>query len=212
MALGKTPKSRILNIGCGTGGTVDMLEKYGTTDNVDISDEAIRFMKNGGYKRLYKVDGIALPFKDNTYDAVCAFDVLEHISKESAALKEWRRVLKPGGALIITVPAYQWLWSNHDVSLHHKRRYTNKRLKLAAKRAGFKVQKNSYAIVFSLPMIAGFRLINNVLGSSSETSYVNVPKSLNSFFVRLLYMEAGLHRVLSFPAGTSVITTLRKAD
>lgn len=213
-ALGKSPDARILNIGCGTGGTIDLLEKYGTVDNVDISDEAIKFMKEKGYKRLHKVDGIDLPFKDETYDLICAFDVLEHIAAESSALKEWYRVLKPGGSMIITVPAYQWLWSNHDVSLEHKRRYTKKRLHAATTKTGFTVGKSSYAIVFSLPMIVAFRLINKLRrqDASAETSYVPVPKQINSLFTNLLYLEARLHRFASFPAGTSVIAILRKAD
>jgi SAM-dependent methyltransferase len=212
--LGTSTDVQILNIGCGTGGTIDLLEQYGTVDNVDISNEAIKFMKKNGYKRLYKVDDIDLPFKDKSYDLICAFDVLEHIAKESSALKEWYRVLKPGGSLIITVPAYQWLWSNHDVSLEHKRRYTKKRLGLATTKAGFLVNKSSYAIVFSLPLIIAFRFINKLShqDASEETSYVKVPKQINSLFTKLLYVEARLHQFMPFPAGTSVIAVLHRAD
>ena len=85
--LSRTPKTKvkpkILNVGCGTGGTVDMLEQFGIVDNVDISDEAINFMKTRGYKRLTKVSGILLPFKDKTYDIIGAFDVLEHIEDQN---------------------------------------------------------------------------------------------------------------------------------
>lgn len=204
----------ILNIGCGTGGTIDMLENFGTTDNVDISDDAIKFMKKQGYKRITKVDGIKLPFKAKSYDMVGAFDVLEHIEDHIEALKEWKRVIKDDGAIVITVPAYQWLWSDHDVSLHHKRRYTTKRLAKAAKEAGLKPEKKSYAIVFSLPLITGFRVLNKVLGrkADSETSYVDVPDWMNSLFSKLLYGEAKLHKKISFPAGTSVVAVLRKAS
>ena len=102
-------KFTILNIGCGTGGTIDMLESFGETENVDISDEAIKFMRKHGYKRITKVNDIKLPFKAKTYDMVGAFDVLEHIDKHVEALKEWKRVIKDDGVIIITVPAYQWL-------------------------------------------------------------------------------------------------------
>jgi SAM-dependent methyltransferase len=204
---------RILNIGCGTGGTIDMLENFGKTDNVDISDEAIKFMKRHGYKRITKVSGVKLPFKAKTYDVVGAFDVLEHIDKQVAALKEWKRVIKDDGAIIITVPAYQWLWSDHDVSLHHKRRYTTKRLAEAAEQAGLEPEKKSYAIVFSLPLIVGFRFVNKVLGrkTDSETSYVDVPDWANSLFSKLLYSEAKLHQTMQFPFGTSVVAIFRKA-
>jgi SAM-dependent methyltransferase len=206
-------KFTILNIGCGTGGTIDMLESFGETENVDISDEAIKFMRKHGYKRITKVNDIKLPFNAKTYDMVGAFDVLEHIEKHVEALKEWKRVIKDDGVIIITVPAYQWLWSGHDVSLHHKRRYTIKSLTAAAKEAGLKPVKKSYAIVFSLPMVVGFRLLDKTLRQkvSSETSYVNVPSWMNSFFTKLLYGEAKLHDVVSFPFGTSVIAVFRKA-
>jgi SAM-dependent methyltransferase len=212
-AKGTKSKLKILNVGSGTGGTIDMLEKHGVTDNVDISNDAIKFMKQRGYTRITKVKDTKLPFKDKTYDIVGAFDVLEHIDKQVDALKEWKRVLKDPGAIIITVPAYQWLWTDHDVSLHHKRRYTIKRLAEAGKQAGLKIDKKTYAITFSLPLVVGFRFLNKALGrkTDSETSYVNVPKWLNTLFSKLLYLEAKVHRIMPFPAGTSVLVVFRKA-
>jgi ubiquinone/menaquinone biosynthesis C-methylase UbiE len=202
----------LLNIGCGTGGTIGVLERFGTVDNVDISDDAIKYMKKHGYDRLTKVDGIELPFKDKRYDILGAFDVLEHIDDHIAALKEWRRVLKDDGAIVLTVPAYQWLWSDHDVSLHHKRRYTIKRLSEAAKQADLKIDRKSYAIVFSLPLVVTFRFLNKVSGrkTGAETSYVDVPDWVNSLFAKFLGIEANMHKIMSFPAGTSVVAILRK--
>lgn len=213
-AKGKKKKVKIMNIGCGTGGTIDMLEKHGVTDNVDISDDAIKFMKERGYKRLTRVSGLELPFKAESYDIVGSFDVLEHIDDHVMALKEWSRVLKDDGAIVITVPAYQWLWTNHDVSLHHRRRYTAKLLAIAGREAGLKVEKKSYAIVFSLPLVVGFRFLNKMLGrkADSETSYVDVPEWVNNLFTRLLFIEARMHKAISFPAGTSVVAIFRKAD
>jgi SAM-dependent methyltransferase len=204
--------SIILNVGCGTGGMINMLEKFGTVDNVDASNDAIAFVKQLGHERITKVDDIALPFNDKIYDAVGAFDVLEHIEDHLRALREWKRVLKDDGAIIITVPAYQWLWSEHDVSLHHRRRYTVKSLMAVAAEAGLKPEKKSYAISFSLPLVVGFRVTSRVLGqkSDSETSYVSVPRAINKFFIALLKIEAKLHSKVSLPAGTSVITILRK--
>lgn len=209
---GNRQNMTILNIGCGTGGTIDMLEQFGLTENVDISEEAIKFMKQRGYQRLTKIDGTSLPFKSRSFDVVGAFDVLEHIEEEHDALLEWRRVIKNDGAILITVPAYQWLWSGHDESLHHKRRYTMQRLARAAHKAGLQLEKKSYAIVFSLPLVVGFRFLNKLLGSKAgtETSYVDLPAWLNRLFTKLLHLEATFHRHISFPAGTSVIAILRK--
>ena len=204
--------SAILNVGCGTGGTIDMLEKFGKVDNVDASDDAIAFVKELGYSDITKVDGIDLPFKDKTYDVVGAFDVLEHIEDHKSALSEWKRVLKDDGAIVITVPAYQWLWSEHDVSLHHRRRYTVKSLMAVAAEAGLGPEKKSYAISFSLPLVAGFRFASKVFArkADSETSYVSVPRAINKLFTAFLKVEAKMRNTVSLPAGTSVITILRK--
>lgn len=211
-ATGKNKSPKLLNVGCGTGGTIAVLETFGRVDNVDISDDAIRYMKNNGYKRLTKVEGIKLPFKAGSYNIIGAFDVLEHIDDQIGALKEWRRVLKQGGSAVITVPAYQWLWSEHDVSLHHKRRYTTKSLAAAAEGSGLVVEKVSYAIAFSLPLVVGFRYINKLTGKKhdSETSYVNVPSWMNKLFTWILGIEAKLHKYISLPFGTSVVAILRK--
>lgn len=202
---------KILNVGCGTGGTLKTLEKYGKVENVDVSDDAIDFMKQAGYK-VKKVEGIKLPYKDNSFDLVAAFDVLEHIEHDEEALKEWLRVLKPGGYVVMTIPAHQWLWSAHDTSLHHFRRYTTKEVKNKAKNAGLHPKKVSYAFAFSLPMVVGFRGINKVLGRKvdAETSYVPVPKPINSFFTGLLSAEAKAHSFTPIPFGTSVIAALEK--
>lgn len=204
-------KSTILNIGCGTGGTIASLEKFGKVTNVDVSDDAIAFMKKQGHV-VNKVKGIKLPDKADTYDVVGAFDVLEHIDKDVSALKEWKRVLKPGGKVVLTVPAYQWLWSAHDTSLHHFRRHTRPGIIERAEQAGLKPIKVSYAIVFSLPLVVGFRWVNKLLGRSmdSETSYVDVPNWVNSLFTKLLFIEAGLHKYIRFPFGTSVVAILEK--
>lgn len=205
--------SVILNVGCGTGGTIDMLEKFGKVDNVDTSDDAIDFAKKLGYGNITKVDGIDLPFEDKTYDVVGAFDVLEHIEDDRSALSEWKRVLKDDGAIAITVPAYQWLWSGHDVSSHHQRRYTMKSLISVAAKAGLRPERKSYAISFSLPLVAGFRLASKVLDGKedSRSSYVPVPRAINNLFTALLKAEAKMHNTVSLPAGTSVITILRKS-
>lgn len=202
--------SKILNVGCGTGGTLPVLEKYGEIENIDVSDEAIKFMRSAGYK-VKKVTDHILPYKDNTFDVVVAFDVLEHIDKHEDALVEWTRVLKKGGVILFTVPAYQWLWSDHDTSLHHYRRYTKKLIEKIVPSSAY-IHRASYFIIFSLPLVVGFRFMNKALGkkADSETSYVNVSDTVNKIFTNLLRLEARAHKLVTFPAGTSVIATIRK--
>jgi SAM-dependent methyltransferase len=203
---------RMLNVGCGTGGTIPVLEKYGEVNNLDVSEYAISFMLRRGYSRVSGTDGVSIPYTDNSFDVVCAFDVLEHIEDDVRALAEWSRVLKADGAIILTVPAYQCLWSGHDVALHHYRRYTKKRLICAATAAGLRADKASYAIVFSLPLLAIIRVVRKItkVHAAPESSYVDLPKCLNWMFTRFLYFEAKLHRHVALPAGSSVAAILRR--
>ncbi|MFZ0121741.1 MAG: class I SAM-dependent methyltransferase [Pseudonocardiaceae bacterium] len=211
-ALRNRSNSIILNVGCGTGGTIGMLEKFGKVDNVDASNDAVAYVKKLGYRDIVKIEDIDLPFKDKTYDVVGAFDVLEHIEDHESALFEWKRVLKDDGAIVITVPAYQWLWSEHDVSLHHRRRYTIKSLTAVAGKVGLRTEKKSYAISFSLPLVVGFRFASKILKNKahSETSYVPVPRAVNKLFIAILKAEAKMHNKISLPVGTSVIAIMRK--
>lgn len=204
---------KILNIGAGTGGTIHVLEQFGKLTNADTSNESVKYLK----KRNYGVDKIStkkLPYDDSSFDATVALDVLEHIQEDTEALKEWRRVLKPGGRAIVSVPAYQWLWSDHDVSLGHFRRYTKKEILKKAAIASLDPIKSSYAIVFSLPLIVVFRLLNGVCkkGETSTSSYVDVPGWINSFFIKMLILESRGHKLFHYPFGTSVFSILEKPN
>lgn len=207
---------KILNIGCGTGGTIPLLQQFGKVVNVDNSPQVTKYLKQNGIKDVVLVDGLKLPFNNNDFDIVVSFDVLEHIKEEDAALKEWQRVLKPGGSLFITVPAYQWLWSEHDVGLHHFRRYTKKRLHHRVTENGFVPKKVSYAISFSLPLIVSFRFLKKLATSLKRTkanakkqseisSYIKVPEFVNHLFSRILFLESRALKHINFPFGTSVL-------
>jgi ubiquinone/menaquinone biosynthesis C-methylase UbiE len=208
----RLPKSaEILNIGAGTGGMVPLFRQYGNVTNVDVSEEAVRYCERKGMGPVIKVEGIELPFPDNTFDVVAATDVLEHIENDVAALKEWNRVLKPGGTLLLTVPAYQWLWSGHDESLHHFRRYTATQVGDRMKAASLDVTRRTYVIVFSFPMIVAFRAMQKIRGKQQTTSYVFLPSPVNRLFKGFLQIEARALRVINFPFGTSVLALARKS-
>jgi SAM-dependent methyltransferase len=207
----KGNKANLLNVGSGTGGTLPILEKFGSVHNVDTSKDALHFLEKNGYKGT-PVKGLKLPFKDNTFDIVTALDVLEHIKDDDIALAEWLRVLKPGGSLLLTVPAYQWLWSQHDVINNHHRRYLKKNLRTKIKKTGFIINKSSYAIVFSFPMVAGSRLVSKVSRQKSDdySSFVKLPTSLNNLFISFLKLEARAQKQINFPLGTSILVVAQK--
>ena len=100
---------------------------------------------------------LALPFRDGSFDLVGAFDVVEHCEPEAQALGELARVLEPGGRLLLSVPAYQWAWSDHDVRAGHYRRYTRPRLLAAVRAAGFEVDRCTYGFAGVFPMFAAER-------------------------------------------------------
>ena len=198
---------KILNIGCGTGGTVPTLSEFGEVYNVDTEPLALELLKESGNYNVQLVDGIELPYEENFFDVIVALDVLEHIDAENAALKEWRRVLKTGGESIIMVPAYSWLWSQHDEALHHFRRYSRSHLATALHLADFTILKKSYAVSFSLPLVIGFRLLSKLSKkeSNTESSYVDLPDPINRLFSSILKLEGNLLPYMNFIFGSSVL-------
>jgi ubiquinone/menaquinone biosynthesis C-methylase UbiE len=207
------PDLKILNIGSGAGGTISLLERYGTVTNVDVSAEAIAFARAKGFNNLVQCDGNNLPFPKDHFDLAVAFDVLEHIQEDEAGLQEWKRVLKPNGSLFMAVPAYQWLWSEHDESLHHYRRYTASHLYRMLNLAGFRVSKITYAITAAFPLIVLYRFLRSLkakVPSQAHSSYVVLPKVVNQLLVLLLWCEAQLLYFANLPFGTSVLTVCYK--
>jgi ubiquinone/menaquinone biosynthesis C-methylase UbiE len=202
---------QILDVGCGTGATMQHLKQFGTVTGIDFAQEALDFCRQRGEENVRRMDATQMSFDPATFDLVTAFDVLEHLD-DLAALREIHRVLKPEGYLLLTVPAYMFLWSDHDRALHHLRRYTRPEIvgKLVA--SGFSIHKASYLITTFFPIIVGFRLLNRVLPSRTtpKASYFMLPRPINRFFTGLLHLEARLVNYLSFPVGTSVMVLARK--
>lgn len=195
---------RVLNIGCGTGGTLPVLQEFGQVVNVDTSEEVRRFLSEKDLATFVHVRDERLPFPDASFDIIAGLDVLEHIEQDARALKEWHRVLKPGGIILLSVPAYQWLWSQHDELLKHYRRYTASQLHALFTMSKFRVLKRTYAVMLAFPFILAFRLGQGLFNFSSS-SYVRLPRPLNSFFTFLLRAEAALMRFLNLPYGASIV-------
>ena len=203
---------KILDVGCGTGAILKYLDQFGSTMGVDKSAEALRFCRSRARKSLLQGDAQKLPIRDNIFDLVTAFDLLEHIEVDEQALKEFYRVTKKDGMLLMTVPAYRFLWSEHDEALGHKRRYGLKELKGKVLGAGFKIIKISYAITILFFPILVIRLLQKIFKPRKEpkTALIMLPGLMNSFFSSTLYLEAMLLRKLYLPFGVSIICIAQK--
>ena len=142
--------------------------------------------------------------------------MLEHLEGEAEALKEFKRILKTNGNIIVTVPAYKFIWSKHDENLHHKRRYLLKEIVSRLENNGFKVIKSSYIITFLAPIIIFIRLLENLLSHfftiTKKNSYIILPGVINDFFIKILYFEAWLIKYVNFPFGISIVCVGQKKD
>ena len=201
------PGNRILDVGCGTGMNHSTLAKFGTVFSVDTASEALTYTRHRGVDRLACCDVQHLPFVSESMDLVTALDVLEHTDDDLEALREVRRVLKPSGRVLVTVPAYGFLWSEHDEALHHRRRYVAGELRNKLAETGFEVERLTYFITLLFLPILLLRTWNNVFRRSvrPRTSHMLFPAFINSFFIRLLDLERFFLRWISYPFGVSIV-------
>jgi len=210
--------SRMLEIGCGNGSIMTYLMNNDIKiEGGDIFMEALGYCRQQTTKtNLYRLDILSLPF-DNDFDIIGAFDVLEHIDNDQKAITEIKNALRPGGYLVLTVPAYQFLWSNFDESAHHKRRYTRNELITKLETSGFNVRKISYYMFFLFPLLATIRLIGKSRTTNSEgkkalDTYLEVRTIpiLNDVFLMLLRLEKWLMKFINLPFGTTLLVVAQK--
>jgi SAM-dependent methyltransferase len=152
------PGARILDAGCGGGGNLPLLARYGQVTGLEPDASARASALQRGLGEVVEGGLEALPFADGRFDVATALDVIEHLDDDRGALVELRRVLAEDGFLIVTVPAYGWLWSPHDVANEHRRRYERKQLLAAAESAGWQAVRASYFNSVLLPAVAVHRL------------------------------------------------------
>jgi SAM-dependent methyltransferase len=202
----------ILDAGCGTGRTLAELALCYDSVGMEYFAGALSFAARREGNQL--VQGVLewSPFKDAAFDVVTLLDVLEHCEDDRLALAEITRTVTSGGLLLVTVPAYMWLWSGHDEALHHRRRYTRKGLRLLLEQCGYVVNKISYFNVFVFPLVAVARLAGKMrkkVSRGADTDGMPSPL-LNSFLYRLQCMERAIIGITSFPFGVSLACVARK--
>lgn len=205
-------RARIFDVGCGTGANGQMLTKFGTFHGSDMSQEALRFCRERGLSRLTRTWVEHICFPDDSFDAITALDMLEHVDDDLAGMAELYRVCKPGGLLLVTVPAYGFLWSEHDEALHHRRRYTASELRNKLSVSGFEVERISYFISLLFFPVLAMRFWQNLFKRSvrPKTGLVILPRLVNQALILLLAFERWLVRWINLPMGVSIICIARK--
>jgi SAM-dependent methyltransferase len=204
-------QSRILDVGCGTGLLLEELAPRGRAIGVDMSSTALEFCRLRSSTTLLQADGGRLPVEDGGVDAVTAIGVIEHLDDDAAALREWRRVLRPGGGLVLLTSAYQWMWSGHDVSNHHTRRYRAGEVRVLLEGAGFEPVKVSYVNSILFPPIAVVRAAERIARRgrppAPHKDTGEVPGPLNRALLGLLEVERRVIARRPLPFGVSIVAS-----
>lgn len=198
-------RAHILEIGCGTGHNLPMLAEFGEIDAIEIDETAgaqasERLGKQVGSSPLPELVGVA----PASYDLVAVLDVVEHVEDDVAALKAMAKLLKPGGKILITVPAHQWMWSAHDVVNHHKRRYSKATLSAALEKAGLEGHKLRWFNSLLFPAAVAARFAGKLSGKD-DSDDSPPPKLLNTVFEKIFRLERHLLGRVPMTPGLSII-------
>lgn len=198
--------ARILEIGCGTGHNLTMLARFGTVDAIEIDAAAREIASARLGKPVAAAPLPALPgVERGAYDLIAVLDVVEHIEDDVAALAAMADCLKPGGKILITVPAHQWMWSAHDTVNHHHRRYSKRSLAAAIERAGLRHRGLRYFNSLLFPAAVAARVAGKLTGKDDSDDSPPA-RPLNTAFQAIFGLERHLIGRLPLPPGLSIIT------
>jgi SAM-dependent methyltransferase len=198
----------ILDVGCGTGGMMVHLRRFGSVVGVDVSDRALSFAKRREQGDLVQAGLPNLPFGSESFDLLTSFDVIYHqaVSDDVAALSEMARLLKPGGKLLLRVPAHDWLRGRHDIAVHTRHRYGKRELREKLSRAGLEPDYLSYANCILFPVAAAMRCGELVFKWQRNGSDVKeLPEAVNRLLTAILRVEASIVRWERLPFGLSLV-------
>ena len=205
---------RVLDLACATGGSMRFLSDYGSIRGIDISEETIRLCRGQGIDTIVRGDALALPFISGHFDVVLALDAFEHFEDDRAAMAEVHRVVRPGGLLVATVPAFMSLWSPHDEAYHHFRRYRRGQFRERLQDAGFVAERMSYSsMLLFLPVLALRRLRalrpRPVEDATSDFA-VPMPWFIEHLAGLVNRAEIAIEKRFDLPFGVSLYGVLRK--
>jgi SAM-dependent methyltransferase len=212
--LGLPDGADVLDAGCGTGRTMDDMRRYGTVRGFDLNPEGVEHARQRGHAEVSVARLEEIPYPDASFDLVTCLDVLEHTPDDRVSLRELRRVVRPGGRLVVTVPAYQLLWSSHDVANHHYRRYRRSQLRRAGVEAGWEPGDWTYfnSVLF-LPgaLVRVGERLRRPQKRRGRSNVALTPRSLDSVLEWPMRFEAALvRRGLRLPVGMSLLMVFRR--
>lgn len=211
--LPKRKSLKILDIGCGTGKLMEELQPYGQIYGIDASSQAVSFCRRRHLQRVYQT---VFPhhrhLNHNRFDVIICLDVLEHIKDDGLAIRTINQLLRPHGKLILTVPAYPWLFSYWDKISGHHRRYSAPQLLSILNHTGFKIIKISYLYSFLLPIAIPFRFIrNHLFKKSPKSDFIKLANTVNQLLLSLATIERALLKYANLPFGLSLLCVAEKS-
>lgn len=199
------PGLRMLDVGSGTGAVPADFARFGWICATDRSLDAMRFARTRNVRAAVVSDAAVLPFADSSVDLALAFDVIEHVEDDRAMMAEVRRVLRPGGAVAIHVPAWPSLFSRHDELLQHKRRYTRRGLRALVQTSGFELEYLGWASAAILPPAFLLRGIERIRPSRAESADIYpAPAPINALLRGVYRLETAVAARVGLPFGLSL--------
>lgn len=206
-----SPEARVLDIGCGPGGTTLAYAGGRRVLATDSSPESLKWASERGLT-VAAMDATRLAVTPGSLDAVVALDILEHVHDDAGVLREAFRALRPGGVLVVTVPAYQFLWSNHDDAVGHLRRYTRGPLVRMVRDCGFRVVVGEYTMAAILPAAMVVRLAERLRPKVAEpkAKFTPLPKVVSAVLERVVGLGPIPVPLLPVPFGLSVVVVARR--
>ena len=206
---------QVLNVGAATGRSSEMLEPFGQIQSIEYDEPSYQFCRDTLKMKIDQGSITALPYADNAFDAVCAFDVVEHVEDDRKAIEELFRVCKPGGKIFITVPAFMSLWSSHDVVNHHFRRYRKNQMLERFVPQGGRLIRTTYFNFFLFIPIYLVRSLQRLLSNKKEEELKPDNDMIESSFINAIFksifaIERHLLKITSFPLGVSLLVLWEK--
>jgi SAM-dependent methyltransferase len=207
------PAAQVLDAGCGSGRTLDELRRYGETHGMELNPLGVAASRSRGHSDVREGALEGIPFEDSSFDLVTCLDVIEHTDDDVVSLRELRRVTRPGGWLVVTVPAHPALWSRHDEVNGHRCRYTRRTLRRAAEAAGWRiVRRTGFNVVYLVPaaLVRLARRNGDSQDGAGSSELALTPAGLDSALELPLRLEAALvRRGANLPTGLSLLAVMR---